>query len=524
MPADFGPGAEAIGQVSALACCHLSHRSQTLHIVHSEYCVTRTTGTCSLPGSEQGSLTLVESPKMPCQPYLLYLLSLLCAGFRSVSSFHVTSCRRPRRRDHLFLSRRRTSSSEENESPSPVGMPVSPSRRDILSSAVVSVVSLAAAVQISPDLALADDAYSSVPITASWSAIDGLNTNADEFIAFDVSAYKAMEKDPTRTPFFRKAIEQRLAKAPPESLVVLDLGTGPVALFAIIAAELGAKQVFAMEANPAVAASARAAIRKAGWTDTITVLEGFSSQLELPTKADFCIAEIIGSVATEEGAYATIRDAHARFLKEPNDADNWIPNRIQTYAAPASYTLHNLFGPPEFDWNKLNGEPVRFNCRDPGLQLLADPVLVEDVSFNNILSKEQDGLMSMKQDISFTVDAKRMEQNQPLLYEEFRRGNSSPADSERLASETAHSLSGIALWPRLILGNDILIDSRAYGSGAPQRSHWQTVLPIMSARPVGGLMGGEKVVVSVSFDIPRTVTKAPRYAIDGRVDFGRQIS
>lgn len=418
------------------------------------------------------------------------------------------------------------SMTEQGEVRAATSLPMLTSRRDVFSNvgaglAVANTVFLASTPRVSAAaLPESADSILSVPIQASWSAIDGLNSNSDDFVSFDMAAYKAMEQDPTRTPLFRKAIEQRMAASPPDSLVALDLGTGPVALFAIIAAELGAKHVYAIEANPAVAASARTAIDKAGWTDIITLLEGFSTDVVLPEPADFCIAEICGSVATEEGAYATIRDAHVRqFLKDPERAANWIPSRIQTYAAPASYTLHNLFGPPEFDWMKLNGEPVRFNCRDPGLQLLADPVLVEDVSFNTILSKEQDALINKQQDITFTIDANRMEQNQPLLYDEFRRGNSSPGDSKRLAIETAHSLSGIALWPRLVLGNDIWIDSRGYPSGASQRSHWQTVLPIMSSRPVGGLVGGEKVVISVQFDVPKAVTKASKYKIDGRVDF-----
>ena len=46
--------------------------------------------------------------------------------------------------------------------------------------------------------------------------------------------------------------------------------------------------------------------------------------------------------------------------------------------------LHNnLFTPLAFDWGKLNGEPVRFNCRDEGLELLSDPVLIEDIDFAN---------------------------------------------------------------------------------------------------------------------------------------------
>lgn len=154
--------------------------------------------------------------------------------------------------------------------------------------------------------------------------------------------------------------------------MVLDLGTGPFALFAIIAADNGAGKVFAIEANKEAAALARETVKKMGYEDTITILEGFSTDVSLPDgiKADFVVAEIVGSISTEEGAYGTILDAR-RFLKNPSDPNSWIPNRIQTYASPASYTLHDLFVPPAFDWSKLNGEPVRFNCRDEGLQLLS---------------------------------------------------------------------------------------------------------------------------------------------------------
>ncbi len=42
--------------------------------------------------------------------------------------------------------------------------------------------------------------------------------------------------DPSRTPLFEKAIIQRLnaASGGPESMTVLDLGTGPYALFAMV--------------------------------------------------------------------------------------------------------------------------------------------------------------------------------------------------------------------------------------------------------------------------------------------------
>ena len=354
--------------------------------------------------------------------------------------------------------------------------------------------------------------------SASWTAVDGLNSldSQSQFVSFDASAYKAMRDDPTRTPQFQKAIEQRLGDNP-EEMVVVDLGTGPFALFAIIAAQLGAGKVYAIEASPDIAQSARATIKKAGFDDIITVIEDFSTNVILEQKADFVIAEIVGSVASEEGAYATIKSAHSKLLKDPNNDRSWIPSRIQTYAAPASYTLHNLFGPPEFDWSKLN-DPVRFNCRDKGLELLSDPVLVEDISFSQIMTKQQDERNKQKS-ITFTVDAERMEENQKALYQEFRRGNSSAKDSEVMARKTAHSMSGIALWPRIILNDDIIIDSRAYGDGAHQRSHWQTVLPIANDRPIENLKGGEMIVASVEFELPEDIFKSPKYSIKGSVNY-----
>jgi hypothetical protein len=405
------------------------------------------------------------------------------------------------------------------------------SRRDVLNTAAKTCIGGFAAIPALTSTNKADAAgiqetssagvvvRGDVPISASWSAVDGLNSNDQNTVAFDAGAYRAMRDDPTRTPLFQKAIFDRLGSNP-ESQTVLDLGTGPYALFAIIAAELGAGKVYAIEANPAAAQSARYIIKRKGFEDVITVLEGFSSKIELPQKADFCIAEIVGSIASEEGAYASVRDAHQRFLKNPTLASSWIPNRMQTYAAPVSYSLHNLFGPPEFDWTKLNGEPVRFNCRDKGLELLADPVLVEDISFCDIMSKDQERLVKNKNELSFVVDSARMEKNELSFYDEFRKDNkSSKTDSLILARTTSRSISGIALWPRLVLDDITVIDSRHFGDGDHQRSHWQTVLPIMAARPVGGLEGGERVTVTANFELTTDVTKPCKYSLDGKVRF-----
>ncbi len=356
--------------------------------------------------------------------------------------------------------------------------------------------------------------------------MDGLNSleSNNKFVSFNDSAYQAMINDPSRTPLFEKAIINRLQSSStqgnggnPGNQVVLDLGTGPYAYFAIVAAKHGAGKVYAIEASKEAAASARTAVQKAGYDDKITILEGFSTDITLPDgiKADFAIAEIVGSVASEEGVIATILDAHERLLKNPNDATSWIPNRIQTFAAPASYSLHNLFKPPAFDWTKLNGEPVRFNCRDEGLQLLSEPVLVEDISFPDMIEFGNKGRLSKEQRrISFTVDGKRIDENVQKFNNEYTRGR--VPDADNLAYVAAHSVSGIALWPRLLLDNDVQINSRHYPDGAHQRSHWQTVLPIMSPEPVA-VNGGDEIIVNFEFDISPEVTTPSSYKISGNV-------
>jgi hypothetical protein len=140
--------------------------------------------------------------------------------------------------------------------------------------------------------------------------------------------------------------------------------------------------------------------------------------------------------------------------------------------------------------------------------------LVEDISFTNVF---KEGVRNSKKHISFTVDKARLDDNTLEFFDEFRSGKSSVRDSEMLATKAGHSLSGIALWPRLILDETTVVDSRRYGDGASQRSHWQTVLPIMANRPIEGLVGGEPVVITIDFRLPVNVNEAPLYTITGQV-------
>ena len=81
--------------------------------------------------------------------------------------------------------------------------------------------------------------------------------------------------------------------------------------------------MYAVEANAAAAELARATVafvQDPSTPDhiapgTIEVIEGFSTAITLPERADLLVSEIVGSIASEEGMYTSIRNARLRQMK-----------------------------------------------------------------------------------------------------------------------------------------------------------------------------------------------------------------
>ena len=95
--------------------------------------------------------------------------------------------------------------------------------------------------------------------------------------------------------------------------VVLDIGTGSGVL-AVAAARAGARRVYAVEASD-IAEVAGRVFAANGVTDTVTLVPGWSRQIELPEPADLLVAEIIGNEPLEEEILETTLDARHRLLK-----------------------------------------------------------------------------------------------------------------------------------------------------------------------------------------------------------------
>ena len=146
-----------------------------------------------------------------------------------------------------------------------------------------------------------------------------------EYPVYDPRAYGFMIADRLRTLSYRKAVR---ALAP--GRVVLDIGTGQDAIWAVSAARAGASRVYAIEVLPDAAKLAREAVERAGVADRVTVLEGLSTEIELPERVDLLVSEIIGTIGGSEGAEAVLDDARRRFLKPGGHS---IPHRCVTTVA-----------------------------------------------------------------------------------------------------------------------------------------------------------------------------------------------
>lgn len=111
--------------------------------------------------------------------------------------------------------------------------------------------------------------------------------------------------------------------------VVVDIGTGSGVL-AVAAARAGARHVYAVEASD-IAAVARRVFEINEVADRITLLPGWSRQIELPERADVLVAEIIGNEPLEEEILETTLDARRRLLAP--DA-RLIPHGLMLLARP----------------------------------------------------------------------------------------------------------------------------------------------------------------------------------------------
>ena len=140
-----------------------------------------------------------------------------------------------------------------------------------------------------------------------------------------IEYHRTLIADRVRNEAFEAALRSVIKKG---ATTVADIGTG-TGLLALMAAKLGAREVFLYEA--AEVAGVAAKVLKANGARNCRLIPCHSTEMVDPPKVDVVVSETLGNYALEEHVIETLADAKKRFL---NPGGVLIPRRIEQFVAP----------------------------------------------------------------------------------------------------------------------------------------------------------------------------------------------
>jgi len=269
---------------------------------------------------------------------------------------------------------------------------------------------------------------------------------------YSILAYGEMINDTPRMVAYAKA----LRKAVKPGCTVLDIGAG-TGIFSLLACQLGAGHVYAVEPNGAIRVAQEIAAAN-GFSDRITFLQELSTGIELPHRADVIVSDIRTVLPLFEQHIPTIVDARQRLLASDG---HLIPRQDKIWAAfaeaPEIYkAIVEPWSRNEFDLNMSAG--LRFTINHWG---------------RRILKPEQ---LQVTPQCWATLDYTTIKESDI---------------SQKLAWTIGHdaTVHGLVLWFDTDLGNDIGFSN---APGKPELIYGQAFFPLQE--PVE-LVKGEQIEV-----------------------------
>jgi len=108
------------------------------------------------------------------------------------------------------------------------------------------------------------------------------------------------------------AYERALRHSIKPGMVVLDIGTG-TGILAMLACQFGARRVYAIEPSDSIQVARDLAVAN-GYADRIEFIQGLSTAITLPERADVIVSDLRGVLPFFEHHIPSVIDARRRFL------------------------------------------------------------------------------------------------------------------------------------------------------------------------------------------------------------------
>jgi protein arginine N-methyltransferase 1 len=143
----------------------------------------------------------------------------------------------------------------------------------------------------------------------------------------NIQYYRRMLADGARLTSFSRAIRAMVHPGD----VVVEVGAG-LGTYSFFAAQAGARRVYAIEVDPEVCRLAECLAEQNGLADRIRFLRGYSTDIELPERADLAIFEDYSSFFFSSGLPRLLRDIRERYLKR---SGRLLPGGVELFLAAA---------------------------------------------------------------------------------------------------------------------------------------------------------------------------------------------
>ena len=229
------------------------------------------------------------------------------------------------------------------------------------------------------------------------------------------SAHRVMLDDRPRTEAFLQAIHDVVRPGD----VVIDIGTGSGVL-AVAAAMAGASRVYALEAS-GIANVARAVFEANGVADRVTLVQGWSTRVDLPEPGDVFVSEMLGNDPLDERLLEIVLDARDRLLKP---GARIIPCGLKVVARlfrlPADQVdTMRVTSKSVDDWRAWFGiefgplldvaretprQTMPRSDRCVGWETVGDPMVLDDIDFASFRGAQVDASASVTFDREVIVD------------------------------------------------------------------------------------------------------------------------